>query len=144
MASVAKISDAASLAMHAMAYLAGEPHRFIPVNEMAENLKVSLPHLAKVFQRLAKAGLVHSVRGPKGGFQPSRDPKKISLLDVYEAIEGEIERERCVLGLGLCSRERCIFGGMLESVNEQFRSQLASTDLTQLTWLKEETSCTGK
>ena len=64
-----KISEAASLALHTMVYLAGDPSAHYPAGRLAEALCVSEAHLAKVLQRLVKAGMLVSVRGPKGGFR---------------------------------------------------------------------------
>jgi Rrf2 family protein len=49
-----------------------------------------LPHeaLAKILQRLARAGLLLSHHGIKGGYTPARDPQQISVLDVIKASEG--------------------------------------------------------
>jgi len=68
MNSVLRISEAASLAMHAMMALAAQPEHRRSAQDLARQLDVSLAHLAKVLQRLAKAGYVASTRGPKGGF----------------------------------------------------------------------------
>ncbi|MCF8044104.1 MAG: Rrf2 family transcriptional regulator, partial [Desulfarculaceae bacterium] len=70
-----KISEAASLALHTMGLLASRPGEQVPTRELAARLKVSEAHLAKVMQRLGRAGLVRSQRGPKGGFALERNPE---------------------------------------------------------------------
>ncbi|MCK4620269.1 MAG: Rrf2 family transcriptional regulator, partial [Desulfobacterales bacterium] len=67
MSNIIKISEAASMAIHAMVFLASESGRIVPSREIATTLRSSEAHLSKVMQRLAKAGLVSSTRGPKGG-----------------------------------------------------------------------------
>ena len=71
---------------------------------MADGLSASEAHLAKVLQRLAKAGLVTGTRGPGGGFRLTRPAKEISAREVYEAIEGRLQVERCMVGKPLCRR----------------------------------------
>ena len=91
-----KFTEAASLALHAMALLAAQRERRFQIHDMAEALPGSTSHLAKVLQRLAKVGLITSVRGRGGGFVLSRDPAQITMLEVYEAIEGPLEVCRCL------------------------------------------------
>jgi Rrf2 family protein len=133
MATVLKISDAASLAMHTMVLLAAEPEQIRSTREIADELKVSEAHLSKVLQRLARAGLVRSVRGPRGGFKLERAQEEAALLGVYEAIEGRLESSSCLLEVQSCQGELCILGALLDNVNREVRDYLAGTKLSQLT-----------
>ncbi len=126
-----KISDAASIALHAMAFLAGKPDKLFSNKEIADRLSVSEAHLSKVLQRLSKAGLVTSCRGPKGGFMLRGGENSITLLDVLEAIEGPLQLSNCLFDKPVCTFEDCIIGKMLASVNEQVRQQLVGTKLSQ-------------
>lgn len=129
MANLLKISDAASLALHMMICLADSPDQFISAHEIASALKVSENHLAKVGQRLHKAGLVESVRGPKGGFRLAKEAGKITLLEIFEAIEGHSAPAKCLLGREFCERENCVMGGLVESVNREVLEYFAKTTL---------------
>ena len=133
MSNLLKISEAASLALHTMVYLAANDRRLATTHEIGEVLGVSEAHLAKVLQRLAKVGLVDSTRGPRGGFCLGRAGDDISLLEVYEAIEGPLADTVCLLGQPICSGEKCILGGLLETVNRQAREYLGATALSDLT-----------
>lgn len=127
-----KISEAASLALHTMGILAVETHRLVSTHEIAQRLRVSEAHLAKVMQRLGRAGLVRSQRGPKGGFALERPPEEITLLDVYEATEGPLTQRKCLLSKPMCNGN-CILGGLLESLGSQVRDYFANTRLSDLT-----------
>ncbi len=133
MANLLKISEAASLALHTMVYLAADDGRLVTTHEIGEALRVSEAHLAKVLQRLARVGLVDSTRGPKGGFRLAKAGDSISLLEVYETIEGPLTDTVCLLGEPVCQGEKCILGGLLETVNRQAREYLAGTTLADLT-----------
>lgn len=132
MSTMLKISEAASLALHAMVFLAAKPHRLVSTREMASTLHISEAHLSKVLQRLARAGLVRSIRGPKGGFMLTRAGDRISLLDVYEAIEGPLVSSTCLLGTSACGGEQCILGGLLGIVDKLVREYLTETRLSEL------------
>lgn len=103
------ISEGSSLAMHSLALIAARKPERLTVKHLAEELKASQAHLAKVFQKLSKAGLVSSVRGPAGGFILDRDADEITFLDIYEIMEGKVSRSDCPLGRGYCAFDKCIF-----------------------------------
>ena len=132
MSSVLSISDAASLAMHAMVFLAARANRSASSREIALELNASGAHLSKVLQRLAKVGLLKSMRGPRGGFRLGRPPEQVPLLEVYESIEGPLQSRNCLLSRPVCVGDKCILGGLLETVNELVRGHLTETKLSQL------------
>ena len=132
MSGVLKISEAASLALHSMALLSTNPEKSVTTREIAAKFQISEAHLSKVLQRLAKAGLVRSTRGPKGGFVMNKPPDEITLLDVYEVIEGPFVSCRCLLSSPVCNGDLCILGGILGSVDEQIKEYLAETKLSKL------------
>jgi Rrf2 family protein len=125
-----KWSQAVLLAFHAMALLAGRKGDVITVDEVAKSLGVSSDHLSKVLQRLAKSNLVKSTRGPSGGYTLSSDPKTVSLLDIYQCVEGELASRRCMLHAAGCESEKCIFGNMMGSINTTVSDYLSTTMLS--------------
>jgi Rrf2 family protein len=62
---------------------------------LAEFYKLPAAYLNKQLQALVRAGILNSVSGPRGGFQLGRRPDRISVLDVYLAIEGNEDAFRC-------------------------------------------------
>jgi Rrf2 family protein len=132
MTKILHMSEAASLAIHTMAYLAVEPEKLSSTHEIAEKLKVSEAHLAKVMQRLSRVGLVKSVRGPGGGFQITRSSNEIILLEIFEAIDGPLNLCECLLEDSDCCHDGCIFGNLLESVGKQVHEYLLKTTLDQI------------
>jgi len=114
MSGVVAVSEAVSLAFHGMGLLVSGSR--MSAKEMAEAVNVSEAHLAKVFQKLAKDGLVTSVRGPGGGFQLARVPRDDYCL---------LHSERCPFG-------SCIFGSLLEKMTDEFVEYLKNTTLADL------------
>jgi Rrf2 family protein len=127
-----RIPEAVSLALHSMAILAARSDEVLPTREIAETLGGSSAHLAKVLKILENEGLVRSQRGPSGGFQLARSADSISLLEIYEVIEGPLSSQGCLLTTPLCGGEKCVFGSLLESLDNQFREHLEKTRLTRL------------
>jgi Rrf2 family protein len=132
MTNVLKISEAASLAMHTMAYLARHPHNTVSTHDIAKAYGISENHLAKVRQRLGKAGLVKATRGPGGGLRLARSSSEITLFQVYKAIEGTFEPTGCLLKKPACDGTHCILGSMIDSINTQVRDYLSQTTLDKL------------
>ncbi|NLH94874.1 MAG: Rrf2 family transcriptional regulator, partial [Synergistaceae bacterium] len=81
MPEIIQVSEAVSLALHGLGLLVSRKGR-ISIREMATVMGVSEAHLAKVFQRLSKGGLVRSMRGPGGGFVLAKAPSEVTLYEV--------------------------------------------------------------
>lgn len=135
MSQALRISEAASFAMHAMALIAASSRASLSVKTIAERFKISQAHLSKVLQRLAKVGLLNSTRGPKGGFTLARPPDQITLLEVFEAIEGPLIPTRCLFGEPLCDGHDCILGRAMVEANVLLHDRLAKTSLAGLAGL---------
>ena len=132
MPNLLRLPEAASLGLHAAVLLAANSNGPLSAHELAARLHASEAHLAKVMQRLVKAGLLDSTRGPKGGFVLAKPADQISLLAVYEAVEGIVEPTTCVFGTAACGRKSCIFGGFVERFDKNFRDYLANAKLRDL------------
>ncbi|MBN2164523.1 MAG: Rrf2 family transcriptional regulator [Pontiellaceae bacterium] len=132
MADILKISDATALALHSMVHLAIEPEKQSTTAEIAELFSVSRHHLAKVHQRLTRAGLIESQRGPAGGVVLSKDPAEIRLLEIYEVMEGSMLCKPCLFGKDRCPRTDCVLGSLLPGLARQVRDYFEKTTLAQL------------
>jgi Rrf2 family protein len=116
------LSEASFLAIHSMAYIVKHKNdERMSVKKIAEATNASENHLSKVFQRLVKAGLLKSTRGPKGGFSLNRKPNEISFLDIYEAIEGKMHSDFCEIRKKnrACPFDKCIFDGIFNKISAE-------------------------
>lgn len=127
--SILKISEAASIALHAMIILAKNQNRLVSVKEIASALDISANHLSKVMQRLNKAGLIDSIKGYNGGFKLIEDPGNINFLRIYELIDGKLSGSKCLLSKDVCEGE-CILSGLVVSVNKQVKEKFETTKLS--------------
>lgn len=82
-----RLHTATRLGLYAVLDLAAEPDRWLSVSEIAERHQVSVNHLSKVMQTLARAGLVEGARGNGGGYRFLANPKRLTLLQVMELFE---------------------------------------------------------
>jgi len=132
MSNVMKLSDAASIAIHAAVYLAAQTPKVCSAPDIARALHVSQAHLIKVLQRLTRAHLVTASRGPKGGFSLARPADSITLKEVFEGIEGELTPVRCLLKHPLCDGTACILGSLVQQINKQSLSYFNDKTLAML------------
>ncbi|UCC63446.1 MAG: Rrf2 family transcriptional regulator [Anaerolineae bacterium] len=92
-----RLTRGSDYAMRGMIYLAKQPRgQICLVSDVAEAQGVPESYLAKIFQDLSRSGLVISHRGAKGGFALARDPDRITLRQVIEAVEGPIALSPCL------------------------------------------------
>ncbi len=128
MAKLVHFSEAASLALHAMVLIA-KSDTHINVNSIASEMGASRNHLAKVLQQLVKFNFLKSVRGPSGGFVLNKYPEQISVLEIYEAIEGKIDTPECPLDRKICPFNKCLMNGLVYDVTMQFKNYFAEQSL---------------
>lgn len=68
----------------------------ISCDEIANLLSIPSEFLAKILQKLSRAGLVGSKQGPRGGYSLARDPLEITFTDVFRAIDDPVRLVECV------------------------------------------------
>jgi len=91
-------------AFRCILYLAQAEAQLANVTEVSRKMHIPKTFTAKIFQRLAKAKLVASVRGMNGGYRLQKKPSEISLLDIMEAIQGPSCINACAVDSKKCKR----------------------------------------
>jgi Rrf2 family protein len=100
--------------------------------------------LAKIFQGLAKAGIVRSHRGAKGGFSLARPAAEITIKDVIEAIEGPICLNVCLVRPGECTRDKiCPMHAVWEEAQEKMMDVLARAKFADLAKAERQAQLTA-
>lgn len=130
MATLFRFSEAASLALHAVVYLACREGEVVKVREMAAAFRASDAHMSKVCQRLTRHGLLRTHRGKHGGFTLGRAAGRIRLVDVYVAIEGPVKLRPCLFRGRSCGGppgHDCLFGRKIMGLEAQFLRYLETT-----------------
>lgn len=111
MAGIVALTEAASIGLHSMVLIA-RSDEVLNVSRISEFIGSSRHHVAKIMQRLSKRGLVSSNRGPSGGFVLKKLPENISLLDIYEAVEGPLAVQSCPMDREVCPFGKCLLGDL--------------------------------
>lgn len=128
MSKIFNVSEAASIAMHGVVLIAKAEEK-LNVVRISELLNSSKHHVAKVMQRLVKVGMLKSNRGPSGGFSLNKDPQDVSLLMIYEAIEGKIDIEDCPMGYEECPFNKCLMDSIVNDMMLNFKNYLKGRTL---------------
>jgi Rrf2 family iron-sulfur cluster assembly transcriptional regulator len=79
----------------------------VATKELSNHQKIPYQLACKLLQRLHKAGIVKSEMGPAGGFSLGRDPSRVTVRQVVEAIQGPVRLSRCLVSKSFCSLSRC-------------------------------------
>lgn len=131
MAKIVSYSEAASIGLHGMVLVARSGET-VNVQKIADVTGSSRHHVAKIMQRLVKEGFLESNRGPSGGFFLNADPKEITLLHIYEAIEGKVKVIECPHEKPICPFPRCILGNVVSKMTNLFHEHLSTTTLADM------------
>jgi len=97
-----QITRETDYAIRCVHFLSNTKDGTLIVDRIAEQMCIPKTFLAKILQKLVKAGIVKSFRGAKGGCQLTRKPADITLLDVIEAIQGPVAMNVCALDSKAC------------------------------------------
>jgi Rrf2 family protein len=136
-----KLSDGVEWGVHACVVLAVlPPEAAMPAAKLAEYHGVPSAYLAKHLQSLARAGVLETVKGPRGGYRLARPAADITVLDVVEAIDGDEPAFRCTEirrrgPSAVPAREYvhpCGIHAAFTRADDAWRAELATVNITDL------------
>jgi len=124
--------------LQAILFIATHPSgETVSAEKISKALKIPREFVSKILQDLRESGLICSVKGKSGGFCLGKDPSKIKLIDIVEAIDGLEVFDSCVLGFPECTPETpCPMHDKWGVLRDQAYQMLSAESLDQL---KEKT-----
>lgn len=143
-----KLTKKADYGLIAMRHLASHGGH-CSAKDMADAYGIPQEALAKILQRLVKAGLLSSHHGTNGGYVLARDARQISALDVIKAIDGPLFMTSCYSSLRDCGQSsRCTIREPLRKVTESIelvltRMKIADMALDSIEECEEHSEKTG-
>jgi len=78
----------------------------VGLKDIAKGTAAPEHFIAKIMQELVRKKLVHSIKGPNGGFYMDQFDLKTSLADIVKALDGNAIYTDCVLGLKTCNEKK--------------------------------------
>lgn len=129
-----KLTKKADYALMAMKHLAEHPSAASrSAKDVADAYGIPPEALAKILQRLAKAGLLLSQHGTNGGYTLARAAHTISAFEVIRAIDGPLFITSCVTVRGECGQsDRCNIREPLRKVNESIEAVLKRIKISHM------------
>ncbi|MYC59358.1 MAG: Fe-S cluster assembly transcriptional regulator IscR [Gammaproteobacteria bacterium] len=104
----------------------------VSLAEISRRQDISLAYLEQLFAKLRRAELVHSVRGPGGGYELDRELDSIYVAEIIGAVDESVDTTRCQ-GSGDCQGgETCLTHYLWEDLSEQILGFLQGVSLADL------------
>lgn len=104
----------------------------IALADIAQRQGISLSYLEQLFAKLRKRGLVHSVRGPGGGYHLAREASSIYIAEVITAVDENVDTTRCGGAHNCKSDGPCLTHDLWMDLSDRIYSYLNNISLHDL------------
>lgn len=129
------LSKSFGYALRGVLYVALNRHRSerIQIHEIAENLSVPRHFLSKIMKQLAEEGILHSTKGPYGGFSLTEKTLSTPIIDIVRITDGTGLIHNCVLSFRKCNaRNPCPLHHQMAALKEGFVNSLTGSTIGDL------------
>lgn len=135
-----QISMACKYAIRAVMHLASLPFGSnIPINQISPEWEIPENYLRKIIPLLAKAGILYSKRGTKGGIELANPAENITFLDVIEAVEGKIFLNKCLMSPEMCDKSPwCAANLVWNEAQDKMKEVLSSKTFAELAEINDK------
>lgn len=106
--------------------------RPVTLDMISQRQNISLSYLEQLFAKLRKASLVRSIRGPGGGYLLNVNPVDVTLTEIIEAVDENIDLRRCHGARNCLRGKQCLSHHLWCEVSDQIRGFLSSRNLQQV------------
>lgn len=121
----------------------GESGIGIYQKDIAKNQEISVKYLDQIIPPLKVAGLITNIRGKKSGYNLTRKPSEITILDIHNAFEPGLCIVDCLELTYECKREEgCVARGIWKNLNNKITEYLKSITLEDIK--KEQIALNGQ
>ncbi len=129
-----RLSRLADYGVVLMSQMAGSQEDLHNAQTMADATQLPLPTVSKVLSVLARAGLLTTMRGAKGGFKLARNARQISVAEIISALDGPVALTQCIeQGPGICEVEGiCSTRRGWQTINAAVQRALEGVSLAEL------------
>ena len=129
-----KLSTRIRFALRIMIQVAGDTSgKPVLSRNVASAQDISEPYVDQILLPLRSRGLLASVRGRSGGYRLARPAKEITLLDIVQAMEGNVQLADCLSDTKECKRAtKCVTRDVWAMLTESLKRDMNSVILADL------------
>lgn len=103
------------------------------IGEIASEINENNHTVGKLLQKLTKAGIINSIKGPNGGFYITEQQRQLHVINIVEAIDGTEVFTECGLGFDKCSESKpCPFHNEFKHVRNLFTEMCRQKKISEL------------
>ena len=129
-------SKACEYGIRAAIYIAGQSvnDNRVSLKDIANEIDSPVAFTAKILQQLVRSNILHSVKGPSGGFEIGKNElSKINLSQIVSAIDGDDIFNGCGLGMNVCSEVHpCPVHDKFKEIRDTLKNMLENTSIYEL------------
>lgn len=126
-------SKGCEYAIRGLMHLHNEQDSIVGIEEISARAQIPEHFTRKMFQVLARNGILSATSGPNGGYRLARSPEKVSLLEIIEIIDGAESFDACVLGLPVCDdRSPCALHNAWSKAKKSLLPDFRGTSIADL------------
>ena len=90
----------------------------VSLSDISLNQSIELSYLEQIFRKLRIAGIVKSIRGRNGGYLYAKDPSIVSIKEIMNAVEEDMDATSCN-GLSTCKDgKKCNTHNLWQELNQ--------------------------
>ena len=104
----------------------------VSLSDIATKQNIELNYLEQIFRKLRIAGIVLSSRGRNGGYIYAKDPSSISIKEIMNAVEEDLDATNCN-GLHSCNDgKKCNTHNLWHELNQVVDNYLTKITINNL------------
>lgn len=127
-----KLSKTWDYALKAICYIADKSPELVQIKDIASNQDISESHLRLVIADLNNAKILKTVRGRYGWVQLARDPSKITVFDILQAVWEELGITDCTKDIYCDKKHDCYTTDVLWNLQKWFNALLKMHTLDKI------------
>ena len=104
----------------------------VSLADISLNQSIELSYLEQIFRKLRIAGIVKSIRGRNGGYLYAKDPSIVSIKEIMNAVEEDMDATSCN-GLSTCrDGKKCNTHNLWQELNQVVDNYLSQITINKL------------
>ena len=128
-----KLTTKSRYAINALAeLLIYSSDRPVRLKDISDKQNIELTYLEQIFRKLRLAGIVRSIRGRNGGYVYASDPSKISIKQVMDAVEEDLDATNCAGASSCFEGKQCSSHKLWDELNNVVDAYLSKIFINEL------------